>query len=148
MLGSSIEFRSDINGLRAIAVESVMLFHFGVSGFSGGFVGVDIFFTISGFLMTSIIIRGHELGTFSLLNFYLARLRRIIPALLVLATVLITVGWFLLPSSDYQLLSSHTGFAVTFLSNFKFWKESGYFDTTSHEKWLLHTWSLSLEWQF
>lgn len=142
------KFRVDINGLRAIAVAAVVLYHFGVAGFSGGFVGVDIFFVISGFLMTNIIISGIERESFSLWSFYLARAKRIIPALLALCSVLIVSGWFFLGTSDYRQLGLHTASAVFFLSNFRFWKEAGYFDSGSHEKWLLHTWSLSVEWQF
>lgn len=141
-------FRHDINGLRAWAVVAVVLYHFGVPGFAGGFVGVDVFFVISGFLMTGIIISGLERGNFSLWGFYLARARRIIPALLVLCASLLILGWFWLPNADYKMLASHVGTAVAFISNFKFWREAGYFDAASHEKWLLHTWSLSVEWQF
>ncbi|MEG7413916.1 acyltransferase [Serratia marcescens] len=141
-------FRHDINGLRAWAVIAVVLFHFGVPGFVGGFVGVDVFFVISGFLMTQIIVSGIESGNFSLWRFYLARARRIIPALLALSFTLLILGWFFLTSVDYNTLSKHVLVAVLFISNVKFWKESGYFDAASHEKWLLHTWSLSVEWQF
>ncbi|MBA0214552.1 acyltransferase [Pectobacterium brasiliense] len=142
------QFRHDINGLRAWAVVAVMLYHFGVPGFAGGFVGVDVFFVISGFLMTSIIITGLEQDRFSLWGFYLARARRIIPTLLLLCTSLLILGWFWLPSIDYKMLGTHAATALAFVSNFKFWLEAGYFDTASHEKWLLHTWSLSVEWQF
>lgn len=141
-------FRHDINGLRAWAVVAVVLYHFGVPGFAGGFVGVDVFFVISGFLMTGIIISGLERGNFSLWGFYLARARRIIPALLVLCASLLILGWFWLPNIDYKMLAGHVGTAVAFVSNLKFWREAGYFDAASHEKWLLHTWSLSVEWQF
>ncbi|MCU8069537.1 acyltransferase family protein [Shewanella sp. SM32] len=142
------KFRHDINGLRAWAVVAVVLYHFGVPGFAGGFVGVDVFFVISGFLMTGIIISGLERGNFSLWDFYLARARRIIPALLVLCASLLILGWFWLPNADYKMLAAHVGTAVAFVSNLKFWREAGYFDAASHEKWLLHTWSLSVEWQF
>lgn len=142
------QFRQDINGLRAWAVVAVVLYHFGVPGFAGGFVGVDVFFVISGFLMTGIIIAGLERGNFSLWGFYLARARRIIPALLVLCASLLILGWFWLPNADYKMLASHVVTAVAFVSNLKFWREAGYFDAASHEKWLLHTWSLSVEWQF
>lgn len=141
-------FRGDINGLRAWAVVAVILYHFGIPGFSGGFVGVDVFFVISGFLMTSIVIKGLERGTFSITAFYMARGRRIVPALVVLCAMLLMLGWFVLLPPDYKMLSSHTVYALTFLSNIEFWQEAGYFDVASHEKWLLHTWSLSVEWQF
>lgn len=90
--GIRADFRSDINGLRAWAVVAVILYHFGVPGFGGGFVGVDVFFVISGFLMTGIVVKGLERGNFSLIGFYLARARRIIPALAGLCTVLIALG--------------------------------------------------------
>nr|WP_281497709.1 acyltransferase family protein [Ferrimonas balearica] len=134
--------------MRAWAVLAVVLFHFGVPGINGGFIGVDVFFVISGFLMTGIIVTGLEAGKFSLWQFYLARARRIVPALLVLCAVLMVLGWFWLPTVDYRQLGTHAFTAATFLSNIKFWREAGYFDAASHEKWLLHTWSLSAEWQF
>ncbi len=141
-------FRSDINGLRAWAVIAVALYHFGVPGFSGGFIGVDVFFVISGFLMTQIIITGMNAQSFSIWNFYIARANRIIPALLALCIILMISGWFWLPTVDYRKLGTHAATAIAFFSNIKFWNESGYFDTESHDKWLLHTWSLSVEWQF
>jgi peptidoglycan/LPS O-acetylase OafA/YrhL len=144
-------FRQDVNGLRAWAVIAVVLYHFGVPGFRGGFIGVDVFFVISGFLMTGIIYNGlaHPSHTsFTLINFYLARGKRIIPALLVLCTVLLFLGWFFLPAIEYELLGKHAFGATTFLSNVIFWREAGYFDSGSQDKWLLHTWSLSVEWQF
>jgi peptidoglycan/LPS O-acetylase OafA/YrhL len=141
-------FRQDINGLRAWAVIAVILFHFGVPGFSGGFVGVDIFFVISGFLMTGIIYKGLMEDSFSILDFYLARAKRIIPALLALCLVLLTLGWKFLPAIEYAQLGEHVFGSATFLSNIFFWQEAGYFDSASHDKWLLHTWSLSVEMQF
>ncbi|MBW3516848.1 acyltransferase [Shewanella sp. NKUCC01_JLK] len=141
-------FRKEINGLRAIAVIAVVLFHFNASWMPGGFAGVDVFFVISGFLMTGIIFSGIEQGNFSILRFYVARANRIIPALAVLSVVLLVLGWFFLNPIDYKTLAKHTGSSLTFLSNVTYWRESGYFDASSHEKWLLHTWSLSVEWQF
>ena len=141
-------FRFDINGLRAWAVLTVVLFHFGVPGFGGGYVGVDIFFVISGFLMTGIIVSALEKQNFSLWQFYIARARRIIPALVALCYILILLGWYWLPTVDYRELGIHAVTALAFISNIKFWREAGYFDADSHEKWLLHTWSLSAEWQF
>jgi peptidoglycan/LPS O-acetylase OafA/YrhL len=82
------------------------------------------------------------------LNFYLARARRIVPALAVLCAVLLALGWFALPVLDYRQLGQHAALALAFVSNIKFWREAGYFDAASHDKWLLHTWSLSVEWQF
>lgn len=142
------KFRYDINGLRAYAVIFVVLFHFGVFGFTGGFVGVDIFFVISGFLMTKIIMDSLHNNNFSILQFYTNRAIRIIPALAVLCILLLVLGWFELIPSDYKLLGKHIISSLLFISNIIYWKESGYFDTDSHDKILLHTWSLSVEWQF
>ena len=141
-------FRTDINGLRAWAVIAVILYHFSIPNFTGGFVGVDIFFVISGFLMTQIVVQGLEQGNFSFWNFYLARARRIIPALLILSICLMTLGWFWLVTADYKALGEQVGSAIVFISNIVFFYDAGYFDAASHEKWLLHTWSLSVEWQF
>ncbi|TWR52484.1 acyltransferase [Pseudomonas marginalis] len=122
------EFRRDINGLRAWAVICVVLYHFGVPGFNGGFVGVDVFFVISGFLMTGIIIKGLESKNgFSISSFYIARARRIIPALIALCAALVFIGWSLLPAGEYSTLSINTITALTFTSNIKFWRETGYF---------------------
>ena len=148
MQNKNTAFRPDIAGLRAIAVIAVVLYHFGVKGFSGGFVGVDIFFVISGFLMTGIIFSKIEINKFSFIDFYLARAKRIIPALAVLCLVLLVCGWFFLIPGDFRTLGKHAASSISFLSNFIFWREAGYFDASSHEKWLLHTWSLSVEWQF
>jgi len=141
-------FRYDINGLRAYAVILVVLFHFGIIGFAAGFIGVDIFFVISGFLMTSIVIKSLDKGNFSLLKFYLARGIRIVPALFVVNTIVLILGWFLVLPTDYKALAKHTLSSINFFSNIVYWRESGYFDTDSHNKALLHTWSLSVEWQF
>lgn len=148
MRPDAADFRADINGLRAVAVIAVVLFHFGVAGFSGGFVGVDVFFVISGYLMTRIILGPLAEARFSVLRFYLARARRIFPALAVLCAQLLLYGWFSLSPMDYKLLAKHAGASLLFFSNQVYWKESGYFDADAHEKWLLHTWSLSVEWQF
>lgn len=143
-----MDFRADINGLRAWAVVLVMLYHFGVPGFAGGFVGVDVFFVISGYLMTAIIFGRQAAGRFSVTDFYLARARRIVPALAVACLGVLGFGWFWLGAVDYTTLGKHAGAAILFFSNHVFASEAGYFDSASHEKWLLHTWSLSLEWQF
>jgi len=142
------KFRKDINGLRAIAVIAVMLFHFNTSWLPGGFAGVDVFFVISGFLMTGIIFKGVESDKFSLFKFYVARANRIIPALSFLCLILLLWGFFYLAPIDFRVLGKHVGSSISFLSNIVYWSEGGYFDVSSHEKWLLHTWSLSVEWQF
>lgn len=143
-----MRFRGDINGLRAIAVMAVVLFHFGIAGAQGGFVGVDVFFVISGFLMTGIIYSRLEKNAFSTLEFYKDRARRIIPALAFLCLFLLVVGWVLLLPGDYAELAEHSLGSLGFVSNLIYWKDAGYFEQASHDNWLLHTWSLSVEWQF
>lgn len=143
-----MQFRKNINALRAIAVISVVLFHFKISGFSGGFTGVDIFFVISGFLMTGIIFKGLQEQQFSLLGFYASRARRIVPALLVLCIALLMFGFVYLPLDDYRDSIKTIKSSLFFNSNFEFAKGGSYFDAPLRENWLLHTWSLSVEWQF
>jgi peptidoglycan/LPS O-acetylase OafA/YrhL len=147
-LNQSLSFRHDINGLRALAVIAVMLYHFGVPGFAGGFAGVDVFFVISGYLMTAIILSQRAAGTFSLKVFFLARCRRILPALAALCAVLMLAGWFFIPPADYAELGAQVSASLGMYSNILFHGSEGYFATLSREKWLLHTWSLSVEWQF
>lgn len=147
-LPSPVPYREDINGLRAWAVIAVLLFHFQLPGLGAGFMGVDIFFVISGFLMTAIIVKGLERNNFSIWKFYMARARRILPALMVVITVLLVLGWFWLPAPDYQTLGAQSAYSLSFLSNIHFWRSTGYFDAAAHEKWLLHTWSLAVEAQF
>lgn len=143
-----MNFRTDINGLRAIAVIAVVLYHFGIPGFGGGFSGVDVFFVISGYLMTGIIFSRLDNSKFSIIGFYMDRARRIIPALYFACFCLLVLGYFLLLPSDYQLLSEHVKSSSLFYSNIQYFYDINYFDTSSKEKWLLHTWSLSVEWQF
>ena len=131
-----------------MAVLAVVLYHFGLPGFGGGFVGVDVFFVISGFLMTQIIAGKLATSRFSLAGFYAGRVRRILPALLALAGLLLVVGYFWLIPSDYKLLGHHAYVALTFTSNILFSHKSGYFERGQREQWLLHTWSLSVESQF
>lgn len=145
---SSLAFRNDIHALRALAVVVVVLFHFDVAGFTGGFSGVDVFFVISGFLMTGIILSGSEKGNFSIWRFYWARVRRIMPALTVLCACLLAFGWFWVGPSEYERLGMHIFSSLGIASNFIYMDESGYFDAPSQQKWLLHTWALSVEWQF
>ena len=147
-LHTPIPFRSDINGLRAWAVVAVLLFHFRLPGMDAGFMGVDIFFVLSGFLMMVIVLKGLEQNRFALIGFYLGRARRILPAAMVLIAALLVLGWFWLPTPDYQSLGAQSAYSLGFLSNIYFWRSSGYFDAAAHEKWLLHTWSLGVEAQF
>lgn len=147
-LTSPISYREDINGLRAWAVVVVLLYHFRVPGFSAGFMGVDLFFVISGYLMTAIVTKGLERGDFSLSRFYVARVRRIVPALLVLLVALLALGWFWLVTPDYHRLGEQAKYALGFFSNIFFYRSTGYFDTEVYEKWLVHTWTLGVEFQF
>ena len=149
-MSAHLSFRADINGLRAWAVAAVVLYHFGIWGFGAGFIGVDIFFVISGFLMTHLICQGLKKSgrNYSIAKFYMARVRRIMPALIVMCIFLLVMGWWMLPPPDYKRLGDHVALSLIFISNFKYLNESGYFDAEAHEKWLLHTWSLSVEWQF
>lgn len=145
---AAVRYRSDINGLRAIAVIAVVLFHFKLAGAEGGYVGVDVFFVISGFLMTNIIFSKLEKERFSLLAFYMDRARRIIPALGFMCVFLLAAGWLLLFPQEYEQLAKRVLGSLGFVSNLQYWKEAGYFEQVSHDNWLLHTWSLSVEWQF
>ena len=141
-------YRRDIDGLRAMAILPILLYHAGIPGFSGGFVGVDIFFVISGFLITSIIMREVNEGSFSFVNFWARRARRILPAALVVVVCTLIAGWFLFAPVDYIELGRSARTQAFFAANFFFWGESGYFDGPSELKPLLHTWSLAVEEQF
>ncbi|RUQ46737.1 acyltransferase, partial [Corynebacterium pseudodiphtheriticum] len=145
---TTLAYRRDIDGLRAIAVLAVVLFHFGVPGFTGGFVGVDVFFVISGYLITTIIWREREAGRFSFVDFWARRARRILPALCVMMLTAVVVGWFLLAPKDYEELGRSIHNQVIFISNLFFMRQDGYFDVASDMKPMLHTWSLSVEEQF
>ncbi|MEO0017973.1 MAG: hypothetical protein RLZZ522_1256 [Verrucomicrobiota bacterium] len=125
----------------------VVLFHAGLA-FPGGYAGVDVFFVISGFLITSLLIKELRQGTFSLLDFWERRARRILPALAAVTAVIIAAGWFILLPADYETLGKQVIALIALSSNIKFWRESGYFATEAEVKPLLHTWSLSLEEQF
>ena len=141
-------YRPEIDGLRAFAVLPVILFHAGFESFSGGFVGVDVFFVISGYLITSIILSEMQAGTFTLANFYERRARRILPALFVVVTVCIPVAWLFLLPEDMKSFSQSLAAVFTFSSNIYFWHASGYFETTAEFRPLLHTWSLAVEEQY
>jgi peptidoglycan/LPS O-acetylase OafA/YrhL len=142
------KFRKDINALRAWAVLVVVSYHFGVFGFSSGFVGVDIFFVISGYLVTNQALDQLMAGTFTCKGFWSARLRRIMPALVLVIACVVLVGWLLTKPGEYYKHIRHALAAFTFSSNFAFGGERGYFDLAAHTKPLLHSWSLSIEWQF
>ena len=140
--------RRDIDGLRALAVIPVVLFHFGFSTFSGGFVGVDVFFVISGFLITSILFREISAQRFSFVDFWARRARRIIPALSVVMLVTLVLGWMLLTAKDFSELGRTVRYQSLFISNILFMREDGYFQPASDLKPLLHTWSLAVEEQY
>lgn len=148
-MSGTIRYRQDIDGLRALAIIPVVLFHADLSTFSGGFVGVDIFFVISGYLITNILLRDIKNDSFSILKFYERRIRRIIPALFVVLAATQLAGFFLLLPHDNSVLAQSSLSALFFGSNFFFWhSSSGYFAPTSETYPLLHTWSLSIEEQF
>jgi peptidoglycan/LPS O-acetylase OafA/YrhL len=141
-------YRADIDGLRAVAIVPVVLFHAGVSAFPGGFVGVDVFFVISGFLITGLIRHEIDTGTFSLVNFYERRVRRLLPALFaMLLAVTVFAAWLMLPADLADYAKSVLATSL-FASNFLFWQEAGYFGRAAEEIPLLHTWSLAVEEQF
>ncbi|TMJ37929.1 MAG: acyltransferase [Alphaproteobacteria bacterium] len=137
-----------VDGLRAVAVVPVILYHAGFTTFSGGFIGVDVFFVISGYLITTLIMNALDAGAFSLLNFYERRIRRIFPALLAVVCACAIAAWFLFMPVEFAYFGRSMIAAGLFASNILFWNESGYFDTIAQLKPLLHTWSLAVEEQF
>lgn len=145
---SSLAYRPDIDGLRSIAIISVVIFHAFSGLLPGGFIGVDIFFVISGFLISSIIFRSLQRGDFSFVDFYLHRINRIFPALVVVLAACYAIGWFQLIPDEFKQLGKHMAASAGFIQNFVLWKESGYFDTASELKPLMHLWSLAIEEQF
>lgn len=144
----ALAFRKDLHALRAWAVVAVVGYHFGVPGFASGFVGVDIFFVLSGYLITAQALAAMAVGRFSFAAFWTARLRRLAPALCVVLVATVLLGWWLTLPGQYLQHLRQMLFAVTFSSNFPFASQQGYFDAAAHTKPLLHTWSLSIEWQF
>ncbi|MEP9369114.1 acyltransferase family protein [Xanthobacter sp. VNH20] len=141
-------YRLDIDGVRAIAVLSVLLFHLGVPGVPGGFVGVDVFFVISGYLITANIVADVRDGSFSLLRFYDRRVRRIVPALALVVLATLVAGSFILTPGDYAVLGRSAAYAAGGISNFFFLRNTGYFNAAAETMPLLHTWSLGVEEQF
>ena len=143
----SHDYRPDVDGLRALAVLPVLLFHAKL-GCRGGYVGVDIFFVISGYLISSLILREIGDGTFSLITFWERRIRRILPALAVVVLATLAAGWFLFPPEDFESVGKSAVAQAVLLSNVFFYRKAGYFDAGSDTKPLLHTWSLAVEEQF
>lgn len=141
-------YRPDIDGLRAVAILAVIFYHGFPNLMKGGFIGVDVFFVISGFLISTIIFSSLEHSRFSYFDFYVRRIRRIFPALIAILLFCIAFGWLILFSDESVPLGKHIIGGILFASNFLYWRESGYFDTQSESKVLLHLWSLAVEEQF
>lgn len=142
------KYRPDIDGLRAVAVLAVVAFHAFPSWVRGGFIGVDVFFVISGYLISTIIFDNLDKGTFSFTEFYARRIKRIFPALLLVLIACFAFGWFALLADEYKQLGKHIAAGAGFISNFTLWNEAGYFDNSAETKPLLHLWSLGIEEQF
>jgi len=142
------EYRRDIDGLRAVAVLGVIAFHAFPRALPGGFIGVDVFFVISGYLISSILFREIDRGGIDLRDFYVRRVRRIFPALAIVLIAVGALGWFVLTNTDFRDLQGHIAAGATFVSNFLLWHEAGYFDAPARLKPLLHLWSLGIEEQF
>jgi peptidoglycan/LPS O-acetylase OafA/YrhL len=141
-------FIRSIEGMRALAVLVVLLFHLDIPAFEGGYLGVDLSFVISGFIITRNILSDLHGGSFSLKEFYIRRFRRLFPALLVSVLLTLVVAILIVPPIELVNTAKSAIFAVFSLANFHFWLESGYFDGAASTKPLLHTWSLSVEEQF
>lgn len=144
----TLEYRPEIDGMRALAVVPVILYHAGLRWFSGGYIGVDVFFVISGFLITAIILKEHVAGTFTIAGFYERRARRILPALFFVMVVCLPFAWLWMLPNELEAFGRSVAAVALFVSNIFFWHTSGYFDLASAEKPLLHTWSLGVEEQF
>lgn len=143
-----LKYRGDIDGLRGLQILALIGFH----GFStivpGGYVGVDIFFVISGFLISSIIFKSLQKGGFDFLDFYIRRTKRIFPSLITILVAAFSIGWFCLLPDEFKQLGKHIFGGALFIDNFFYWQESGYFDRSVELKPLLHLWSLGIEEQF
>lgn len=144
----SLAYRPDIDGLRAVAVTAVVAYHAAPALVPGGFVGVDVFFVISGFLISSIILTERDQGRFSLVDFYARRIRRLFPALILVLAATWAAGWYYLLEHEMAALGRHIAAGAAYVVNFTLKAESGYFDTAAEEKPLLHLWSLAVEEQF
>jgi peptidoglycan/LPS O-acetylase OafA/YrhL len=143
-----MNYRKEIDGLRAVAVMSVVLFHAGIAGFPGGYVGVDVFFVISGYLITTIIMNDMSAGTYSIAGFYERRAKRILPALAVVILATLPFVWFWMMPKQLEAFAKSLAATVSFVSNFYFRDQINYFATAADEQPLLHTWSLAVEEQF
>lgn len=143
-----LSYRADIDGLRGLAILLVVIFHAFPNGISGGYIGVDVFFVISGFLITGLIIKNIQDGSFSFFEFYGGRIKRLFPALILVLVFCYAMGWFTLYATEYAQLNKHILASSLFVLNIVLWFESGYFDTASLTKPLLHLWSLGIEEKF
>jgi len=146
-------YRPDVDGVRALAVLAVVAYHYSPANFPGGFIGVDVFFVISGYLITGILLKAIENNEFStfremLVDFYQRRIRRIFPSLILVLIACLAIGWLVLFSSEYERLGKYIAAGAGYVENFTLWSEAGYFDHASIDKTLLHLWSLSVEEQF
>src|SRR5688572_242044 len=144
----SASYRPDVDGLRAVAVLAVLAFHAFPNVAPGGFAGVDVFFVISGFLISGIILGDLERGRFSFADFYWRRIRRIFPALVLVLAGCLGLGWLVLLPHEYAQLGKHVVAGAGFIANLAFWHEAGYFDSSAELKPLLHLWSLGVEEQY
>jgi peptidoglycan/LPS O-acetylase OafA/YrhL len=141
-------YRADVDGLRAVAILSVVAYHLSPEQIPGGFLGVDVFFVISGFLISTIIFKSLANNSFSFVEFYAHRIRRIFPALILVIGFCLVVGWHALLPSEFILLGKHIVASTVFIENYQLWKEAGYFDIATSLKPLMHLWSLAIEEQF
>jgi peptidoglycan/LPS O-acetylase OafA/YrhL len=145
---SSLTYRPEIDGLRAVAVLLVVAFHAFPAYAPGGFVGVDVFFVISGYLISGILLDHIDAHRFSILHFYDRRIRRIFPPLITVLAAVLVYGWFWLLPGELMQLGKHVAAGAAFIPNFALWSEVGYFDSDAATKPLLHLWSLGVEEQF
>ena len=141
-------YRPDIDGLRAVAILLVVLFHVFPHSLGGGFIGVDVFFVISGYLITGIILDALDAGKFSIIAFYFRRVRRLFPSLLIVLACCLVAGYILLIPSELYKLSKHLLGGLTFVANFTLWSDAGYFNAFPEKNLALHLWSLGVEEQF
>ncbi len=141
-------YRPDIDGMRALAILAVVFYHAFPGKLTGGFAGVDVFFVISGYLISTVIFRSLEQGRFSFREFFARRIKRLSPALILVLASCYLFGSYALLSDEFQQLAKHTAFSAAYLQNFALWGEAGYFDTANNLKPLMHLWSLGVEEQF
>lgn len=147
-MSENVNYRPDIDGLRTVAVGLVLGYHFFPNHIKAGFIGVDVFFVISGYLISTIILGQMNRGTWGYLHFYTRRINRIFPALVVVLGFNAALGWYSLVPNEFEQLGKHIAASAAFVANFAFWGEAGYFDSAADTKPLLHLWSLAIEEQF